>query len=179
ETRKLLKPQEALIAIYSTQKQTLVWAVPAAGEPAFHIAELPAAKVAEAVAKLRKALDPSEADVGQVPTYDFDTSHEIYRKLLAPVEAGWKSARELIVVPHGALAELPFSVLVTAPYKPVKSALPFADHAAAPWRDPAPREKLHRLRRSGIRLGGEARPGAARARTRAAQRQSSAGAGQA
>ncbi len=133
ETRKLLKPQEALIAIYSTQKQTLVWAVPAAGEPAFHIAELPAAKVAEAVAKLRKALDPSEADVGQVPTYDFDTSHEIYRKLLAPVEAGWKSARELIVVPHGALAELPFSVLVTAPYKPIKSALPFADHAAAPW----------------------------------------------
>jgi CHAT domain-containing protein len=133
ETQKLLKPQEALIAIYSTQKQTLVWAVPAAGQPAFHIANLSSTKVAEGVTQLRKALDPSEIDIGQVPTFDFNAAHEIYQKLLAPVEAGWKSAKELIIVPHGALAELPFSVLVTAPYKPVKSAVPFADHAAAPW----------------------------------------------
>lgn len=45
ETQKLLKPQEALLAIYSTQKRALVWAVPAQGQPAFHIAELPSAKV--------------------------------------------------------------------------------------------------------------------------------------
>jgi hypothetical protein len=97
----LLRPQEALISIYSTQKQTLVWAVPSQGQPAFHVVELPGAKVAELVAKLRKALDPSEADIGQVPTFDFGAAHELYQKLLAPIEAGWKNAKELIVVPHG------------------------------------------------------------------------------
>jgi CHAT domain-containing protein len=133
ETQKLLKPQEALISIYSTQKQTLVWAVPSQGQPAFQVVDLPSAKVAELVARLRKTLDPSEADVGQVPTFDFGAAHELYQKLLAPIEAGWKNAKELIIVPHGSLSELPFSVLVKTAYQPNKSGVPFADHAAAPW----------------------------------------------
>jgi CHAT domain-containing protein len=133
ETQKLLRPQEALISFYSTQKQTLVWAVPSQGRPAFHVVDLPRAKVAELVARLRKTLDPSEADIGQVPTFDFSAAHELYQKLLAPIEAGWKNAKELIIVPHGSLSELPFSVLVKTAYQPNKSGVPFADHAAAPW----------------------------------------------
>jgi CHAT domain-containing protein len=133
EAQKLLRPQEALISLYSTQKQTLVWAVPAQGQASFHVADLPASKVSEIVAKLRKSLDPSEVDIGQVPTFDFTTAHELYQKLLAPVEGGWKNAKELIVVPHGALSELPFSVLVTGAYQPNKTGMPFADHATAPW----------------------------------------------
>ncbi len=133
DAQKLMKPQEALVSIYSTQKQTLIWAVSAQGQPAFHVADLSSAAVGESVAKLRKSLDPTEADIGAVPTFDFNSSHELYQKLLAPVEAGWKNAKELIIVPHGALSELPFSVLVTAPYQPNKAGIPFADHAGAPW----------------------------------------------
>jgi CHAT domain-containing protein len=133
ETQKLLKPQEALISIYSTQKQTLVWAMSAQGQPAFHVADLPSSIVNESVARLRKALDPSEADIGQVPTFDFNTAHELYQKILSPVEAGWKNANELIIVPHGALSELPFSVLVSQSFQPNSAGIPFADHAATPW----------------------------------------------
>lgn len=133
EAQKLLKPHEAILSLYSTQKQTLVWAIPAQGQPSFHVAELPGATVSEIVDKLRKALDPSEADIGQVPAFDFNTSYDLYQKLLAPVESGWRTAKELIIVPHGALSVLPFSVLVTGAYKPDRSGIPFSDHAAAPW----------------------------------------------
>jgi CHAT domain-containing protein len=133
DAQKLLKPQEALVSIYSMQKQTLIWALSAQGQPAFHVADLSSAAVAQSVAKLRKSLDPSEADIGAVPAFDFNSSYELYQKLLAPVEAGWKNAKELIVVPHGSLSELPFSVLVTQPFQPNKVGIPFADHAAAPW----------------------------------------------
>jgi CHAT domain-containing protein len=110
-----------------------VWAVPARGPASFHVADLPGAAAAALVAKLRKSLDPSEADIAGVPTFDFTTAHDLYQKLLAPVEAGWKGAKELIVVPHGPLSELPFSVLVKTAFRPSKSGIPFADHAAAPW----------------------------------------------
>lgn len=133
EAQKLLKPDEALLSIYSTQNRTLVWAVPARGPASFQVVDLPAPRIAEIVATLRKSLDPSQVDFGQVPAFDFDTAYDLYRKLLAPVEPGWRAAKELIVVPHGALSELPFSVLVTGAYKPDGSGIPFADHAAAPW----------------------------------------------
>lgn len=133
DAQKLLKPQEALISIYTMQKQTLVWAVPAQGQVSFVVADLPLSTVADVVTKLRKSLDPSDADIGQVPSFDFNTANDLYQKLLRPVEAGWKNAKELIIVPHGSLSELPLSVLVTQPYQPNKAGIPFADHAAAPW----------------------------------------------
>ena len=133
EAQKLLRPQEALISLYSTQKQTLVWAVSAQGQTSFHVADLGQHAAFEIVTKLRKALDPSEADIGKVPSFDFNTAYELYQRLLAPVAPGWKSAKELTIVSHGALSELPFSVLISGAYKPNQSGIPFADHAGAPW----------------------------------------------
>ena len=132
-TQKFLHPNEALISIYSTPQRALVWAVPAQGQPSFSVLDLPSSGIADLVAKLRKSLDPTEVDVSGVPTFDFDTAYDLYQRLLAPVENGWKDAQELLIVPHGALSELPFSVLITGTYKPAHSAVPFADHAAAPW----------------------------------------------
>ncbi len=133
DAQKLLKPQEALLSFYSTQKQTLIWAVPAQGQVSFAVADLSLSAIADVVTKLRKSLDPSEAVVGQVPTFDFNAAHELYQKLLAPVAVSWNNAKELIIVPHGALSEIPFSVLVTGAYQPNRKGIPFADHAAAPW----------------------------------------------
>ena len=136
DAQKLLRPDEALISLYTTQDKTLVWAVRAKGQPAFQVVDLPHASIVETVARLRKSLDPIDADINKLPSFDYDTAYELYRKLLAPVEPGWKGARELVIVSHGALSELPLSVLVTASFKPVKrsqSPLPFAEHAEAPW----------------------------------------------
>ncbi|MGZ8442232.1 MAG: CHAT domain-containing protein [Candidatus Binatia bacterium] len=136
DTQKLLRADEALISLYTTQDKTLVWAVKANGQASFSVVDLPQASLVESVARLRKALDPSDVDINKLPAFEYDTAYDLYRKLLAPVEAGWKGARELIIVSHGALSEIPLSVLVTAPFKPTKtsqSSTPFAEHAEAPW----------------------------------------------
>jgi hypothetical protein len=136
DAQKLLRADEALISFYTTQDKTLVWAMTAKGQPAFNVVDLPHASLVEIVARLRKSLDPSDVDLNKLPSFDYDTAYDLYRKLLAPVERGWKGARELIIVSHGALSEIPLSVLVTTSFKPVKtsqSAIPFAEHGAAPW----------------------------------------------
>jgi CHAT domain-containing protein len=136
EAQKLLRRDEALIALYTTADKTLVWALTAKGTPSFQVVDLPHKSLTELVARLRKALDPSEVDINNLPLFEYDAAYELYRKLLAPVEPGWKGARELVIVSHGALSELPLSVLITQPFKPVKTgqgAIPFAEHAAAPW----------------------------------------------
>ncbi len=136
DAQKLLRPDEALISFYATQDKTLVWAVKAKGQPAFNVVDLPHGSLVEIVARLRQSLDPSDVDINKLPAFDYDAAHDLYRKLLAPVEPGWKGARELIIVSHGALSEIPLAVLVTTPFKPAKtsqSATPFAEHAEAPW----------------------------------------------
>lgn len=82
---------------------------------------------------MRKALDPNAEAAGRLPKYDFDVAHELYSRLLAPVETGWKDARELIVVPHGRLGQLPFGVLLTQPWQAPEARLPYAEMAEAPW----------------------------------------------
>jgi hypothetical protein len=133
DAQKLLRSDEALISLYTTQDKTLVSAVKANGQPSFDVVDLPHTSLVEIVTRLRKSLDPSDVDIDKLPNFDYDTA--LYRKLLAPVEPGWKGARELVIVSHGALSGIPLSVLVTTPFKPVKasqSAMPFAEHVNAP-----------------------------------------------
>ena len=97
------------------------------------VVDIPNTAIAEIVVKLRKALDPSAVDIRQQPSFDFVSAHDLYKKLLEPVAAGWADAQELLIVPHGRLSELPFSVLVTGPYQASRSDIAFANHAEAPW----------------------------------------------
>lgn len=129
EVQKLLKPQEAMVSVYVGSERMLIWAIPAQGKPVFAVSKLNEADINARVRSLRAALDPA---VG-VPEYDFDTAFELYGQLLAPVEAGWISAKELIVVPHGALGSLPFSVLTTAPFMPKRTEVLFDAYTDAPW----------------------------------------------
>jgi CHAT domain-containing protein len=60
----------------------------------------------------------------------------LYRKLLQPVEAGWREAKNLIVVPHKALGQLPFALLATAPTvdaTPEPKGSLFEEYRQAPW----------------------------------------------
>ncbi len=115
QARKNLRPGEALIATYVGDERTFVWAVPAQGPAVFAAAPLRKAEVGRMVADLRKALDPNAATLGDIPAFDVVLANRLYAALLQPVEAGWKDAGSLLVVPHGSLGQLPFSVLVTAP----------------------------------------------------------------
>src|SRR4029077_2396451 len=77
--------------------------------------EAPRPRVESKVRKLREALEPNAAMISDIPAFDVALGYELYSLLLKPVEAGWKSAKSLIVVTNGALGELPLSLLPTAP----------------------------------------------------------------
>jgi CHAT domain-containing protein len=131
--QKLLKPTEAVVSIYSGSDRTIVWAIPATGRPSFAVVPLSGEQIDLKVKTLREALDPNAEAGGALPKYRFDLSHELYSKLLAPVEAGWRGAQELIVIPHGRLGQLPFGVLTTEPFTATSAKIPYAEMADAPW----------------------------------------------
>ena len=133
DIQKLLKPGEALLSIYTGSDRSLVWAVPAQGKVAFAVVPLNAEQIGERVARLRRTLDPGNVSIDNLPQFDFETAYELYQQLLAPVGAGWQAAHELIVVPHGRLGQLPFSVLTTQPWKNPASKIRYAAYADAPW----------------------------------------------
>jgi CHAT domain-containing protein/tetratricopeptide (TPR) repeat protein len=115
QTRRSLRGGEALVATYVGQTQSFVWAVPQTGPVAFAGVKLGRREIGEAVADLRKALDPNAASLGDIPAFDVALAAKLYDALLKPVEAGFANAASLLVVPHDALGQLPFGVLVTAP----------------------------------------------------------------
>lgn len=136
EVQVALKADEALISIYVGAERSYVWAVPRVGSPAFAELRLSDAEVAEKVRYLRESLDVGEVPLEAIPRFDLARSYDLYRQLLQPVETGWRSARNLIVVPHKALGQLPFAVLATAPAAtvPTRSDEPvYAEYRAAPW----------------------------------------------
>jgi CHAT domain-containing protein len=113
--RKALAPGEALVAIYLSDTQAYVWTIGGEGKAAFRVVRVARAEVEADVAKLREAVKFGDGTLAQLPAFDLASAHKLYKLFLAPDEALWKEARVLNVIPHGALAQLPFSLLVTAP----------------------------------------------------------------
>jgi len=115
QARRGLRPGEAILATYVGADQGFAWAVPHSGPVTF--ATIPAGRreMNRLVAGLRRSLDPNAATPGEIPAFDVAMAHRLYQLVLAPVAAGWSSATTLLVVPRGALGQLPFGVLVTEP----------------------------------------------------------------
>jgi CHAT domain-containing protein len=134
QARAALRTEEALISIYVGDDKTYVWAIPKLGAPAFAVVPQGEREVTRIVAEVRKAFDVGDASIAQFPKYDVGAAYKLYSALLAPVESGWKDATSLLIVPHGALGQLPFSLLVTAPVEaPVSSVMPFEGYQQVPW----------------------------------------------
>ena len=61
-------------------------------------------------------------------------AHQLYNELLKPVEAGWKSAKDIILVTNGALGMLPLGVLPTEPPGPLADvSVPFDGYRKVAW----------------------------------------------
>jgi CHAT domain-containing protein len=129
-----LRTGEVLISIYSTDDKTYVWAIPTRGEVIFSAVGLGKKTLCQIITKLRKALDPEPEMLGDIPEFDLAQSYELYSQLLKPVEKGWENATDLLIVAHGPLDQLAFSVLTTAPVSPVKDKGPlFSNYRKVPW----------------------------------------------
>ena len=132
DARAALRPGEALLSIYLAEDRAYVWAFGAAGS-AMSVRHIGAAQLAAWVGILRKALDVGATPLERFPAFDTATAHQLYRELLEPVREGWAGARTLVVIPHRALGQLPFSLLVTEASRVKAAALPFAGYRSVPW----------------------------------------------
>ena len=129
-----LQPGEALIATYVAGRKTYVWAVPKTGRIAFSAAPLGKERIAGIVGELRRALEPNAKILGDIPAFDVRLSHQLYRSILAPVRGAWQDAKSLLVIPHGSLGQLPFSVLVTENLSlPPEGGALFSNYKNVPW----------------------------------------------
>lgn len=124
DLRKALQSGEAMISLYVISGATYAWAVNANGQRALHISKLGEAEIAPRVNLLRSALDAGSFPTDQLPRFNFQTAHELYTELVAPLRSALQGTNSLIVAANGALATIPLSVLVTAPA---------TDYRAAAW----------------------------------------------
>ena len=112
----MLKPHEALVSIYTSESSAYIWAVPPSGKADFHVVPLTSSTLSSKVAELRRALDLQASLLNDIPPFDLELSHWLYRDLLAPVANIWSDKRALLIIADGPLGPLPFSVLTTSPY---------------------------------------------------------------
>jgi CHAT domain-containing protein len=132
--RDFLTPGEALISFYFTEQRGYVWAIPKVGEMAFAMIDMGRGGLTTVVDRLRHALDPKAQSLGDIPAFEVDLAHGLYRRLLAPVATAWQTSDNLLVVADGALGYLPLGLLVTEPavLREEAEAL-FAGYRAVPW----------------------------------------------
>jgi CHAT domain-containing protein len=128
-----LRPGESLLSFYFGREASFVWAVPKEGQVSFASIPATSGDLESKIRKLREALEPQVTTIADVPPFDLKLAHELYSLLLKPVEAGWKSSKQLIVVTNGALGLLPLSLLPTAAVEVQESDTPFAAYRSVPW----------------------------------------------
>ena len=114
EAASLLKPDEALIGIVCGYSETYVWAI--SNERAeWHRADTDRQWLSDSVTSLRKNLDVAELQRTITPNsqlFNLALAHELYARLLQPVESVFAQKKQLIIVPCGPLTSLPFHLLV-------------------------------------------------------------------
>src|SRR6202158_2030998 len=134
QVKATLAEGEAMLSFYFGRDASFVWAVPKSGAVAFAAINATSGEIESKVRKLREALEPQAAMISDIPPFDLKLAYELYSLLLAPVEAGWKQSKSLIVVTKGALGLLPLSLLPTAPAQIDPNDDPlFSSYRAVPW----------------------------------------------
>jgi len=134
EIRASLSDNEAMLSFYFGQNGSFVWAVPKSGPVAFAAVKARIGDIETKIRKLREAVEPQVATISDIPPFDLKLGYELYELLLKPVESGWKSSKDLIVVTNGALGLLPLSLLPTAPAEVAQDADPlFSGYRSVPW----------------------------------------------
>jgi len=133
QVRKELQPDEAFIYIYTSDKQSYVWAIPWQGPTAFSLIPLSRLRLSQMVSDLRGALDPKPITIGDIPDFDIPLAYELYRQLLEPVKNSWQSARDLLIVAYGPLGQLPFALLPTSITHKGKEQVLFSQYREVPW----------------------------------------------
>ena len=109
EVRALLGAEEALIEYYYDESALYAFVVT---REAVQVTALERAGLTELVAQFRRRVEDPATDAWRAP------ARALYQRLIAPLEAQIK-ARDLALVPHGALHYLPFAALTGEDGRPL------------------------------------------------------------
>jgi len=132
---RLLQDKEALVSFLVSDEGEYVWAVRKDGRIAFSRLGMKRLELAKAVTQLRKALDAEASAVEEIPRFDTELAYRVFAATLKPVESIWQDADTLLMVPDGALSQLPAVLLTTQPGKPGKdiNKVAFSGYRTVPW----------------------------------------------
>ena len=136
DTQAALRPDEALLAVYTTDRRTYLWALRSSGPVGFVAVNLPRADLGRRIAAIRRTLEPDATTWDDIPPFPLAEANELYRLLLQPQESTWGGATTLYVVPHGDLAQLPLAVLPTEPPAAASAGereVRFSGYKQVPW----------------------------------------------
>jgi CHAT domain-containing protein len=134
DVQKQLAEDEALLSFYFGRFDSFVWVLRKDSPVQLARVKMTLGDLNAKVTKLREALEPKAAMISDIPAFDVKLASELYDSLLKPVEAGWKPAKNLIVVTNGALGLLPLSLLPTAVAEIKADDEPlFASYREVPW----------------------------------------------
>lgn len=128
DLQKILNPDEAVVSIYSGERQSYVWTI-TKNEVGFRVVPVTLEQIARDVAKILQGMDLSGE---RTKEFDAVTAHRLYASLLAPDAGKWAKAGLINIIPHGALGQLPFALLLTDPVKPAIGKTQPA-YAELPW----------------------------------------------
>jgi len=116
ELQALLGEAEVLVTYLVGSKRAFVFAVRRDRVIARDI-KLGAQEQEDAVVLLRRGLDPFHIQsLSDVPPFNTRVAYELYQKIFQPIEAVLEGARQVFMVPDGALQSLPLGVLATQDY---------------------------------------------------------------
>lgn len=129
---KLLRSDEALVAMLVGRQKSFVWVV-TSSTVAWAEIDAGEQQLAADVATLRLGLDPlaAEQNPDAAQGFDLEVSHRLYKTVFGPIERHIAGKKHLILVPNGPLTSLPLQVLITR--KPQPQATPEDTVRSAAW----------------------------------------------
>lgn len=119
-----LAPDEVLINLLPTERAVYAWAVGADGRGLFHRQPLARIELQHLVRRLRRTLDFNEMGE-RLRAFDAAAARELHGALIAPLASALLGKKHLVIASSGALAEIPFAVLIGEPVE--------GDSRATPW----------------------------------------------
>ncbi|MBL6929011.1 MAG: CHAT domain-containing protein [Rhodospirillales bacterium] len=113
EVQRLLGADEALLLWLVGRKEVYLFAIRKEETGLIHI-DITKDELEQAVSALRTSIVPSATDE-QLPAFDLNGAHDLYKTIFAPADEILSGANHLITVLDGPLQSLPLGVLLDGP----------------------------------------------------------------
>ena len=107
-----IRPNEAVISIYTGENASYIWSYRNDGRLKFHKSGIGKHKMHDLVMAIRSSLEPKLIDsIDDIPSFNIRTAYKLFHEVLLPIEEIFKTADHLVTASNSPLNQLPFSLL--------------------------------------------------------------------